>query len=59
MCEERESHVNELKQKKEDLARNDRGSVVMSEYQTAVTMKMNELVGVRRESDGRGVENGS
>ena len=51
--------MNELKQKKEDLARNDRGSVVMSEYQTAVTMKMNELVGVRRESDGRGVENGS
>ena len=59
MCEERESHVNELKQKKDDSARNDRGSVVMSEYQTAVTMKMNELVGVRRESDGRGVENGS
>lgn len=39
-----------LKQKKEELARDERGSAVMQEYQTAVTMKTNEWVGVRGEN---------
>ena len=42
-----------LKQKKEALAKDECGSSIMQEYQTAVTVKMNEWVGVRGESDGR------
>ena len=49
--------MNMLKQKKEELARDERGSAVMQEYQTAVTMKTNEWVGGRGENDGRETRN--